>query len=544
MASATWNLANELSYDNTRGVHFLRQATTESDVNYTVMNVYIRTVVPKYSRINNVEGYAEVDRNGLGLSSSNTDLKYWLSDTINSNGNNVFTFYNETGVIPNSYKGIIGTKSITDYIYSETANAGEAKGWKAWVITCSGTISHDYAVKNTQIIFDYTPPVYKIAVYSMANGVTGVGGTVTGGGTFDVTVADQTVTLTATPNEGYKFSYWADGGGAVGYEPTLNVVISQNNISAYETYKTYTAFFEKITYTITATAGEGGTVTGGGTYGYGETATLKASPNTGYKFVQWSDEVTTATRTVTVTGAGTYTAVFSPICVTYDSIFNFYRWKEKGVTSSRGTVSNVTDAGFTFTASIDDAYTDYSHMFKVESGKTYTFEYDFSGGNSHESFVFFHNAEGDYSWTKLASSTAAKWNFTVPDGYSLASVRFDVNTNGETITYSNIRIYPANCSFMSDTLSVSDRTDKAKWSVPTSTRDCYKFIGWNTKEDGSGTYYTASSTYPSEDLVLYSIWQADPPKISDVQVIYGGKVVSSTNKVPAGQSYIVKCKLE
>lgn len=336
--------------------------------------------------------------------------------------------------------------------------------------------------------------------------------------------------------EGYIFCGWrssADGNlYTIGFP------------QVYEQDVTFTAEWKRDEYTITATAGEGGTVTGGGMYGYGETATLKASPNTGYKFVQWSDGVTTATRTVTVTGAGTYKAVFSPICVTYDSIFNFYRWKEKGVTSSRGTVSNVTDAGFTFTASIDDAYTDYSHMFKVESGKTYTFEYDFSGGNSHESFVFFHNAEGDYSWTKLASSTAAKWNFTVPDGYSLASVRFDVNTNGETITYSNIRIYPANCSFMSDTLSVSDRTDKAKWSVPTSTRDCYKFIGWNTKEDGSGTYYTASSTYPSEDLVLYSIWQADPPKISDVQVIYGGKVVSSTNKVPAGQSYIVKCKLE
>lgn len=414
---------------------------------------------------------------------------------------------------------------------------------------------------------------------------------------------------------GYKFAGWESSADGQVYTGTLP--------TAYEQDVTYTAQWGVATYDITATAGEGGTVTGGGTYEYGATATLKATANSGYKFVKWSDGVTTATRTVTVTGEASYTAVFEaiyyrlifdfsdncqsygagtvsgsryegishafvpgsvayvvanpkegyafshwedgstdnprnitmssdvtvkayciPVYVTYDSIFNFLKWEEKGVTSSRGAISDITDTGFTFTASIDDGYTDYSHMFAVEPGKTYTVEYDCSGGSSHESFVFFHNAEGDYSWTKLASSMATKWSFTVPDGFYLASVRFDVNTKDESITYSNIRIYPANCSYMGSTLAVDDRIDKAQWSMPTPTRDCYKFLGWNTKEDGSGKFYTASDAYPADHLVLYSIWQADPPKISDVQVIYGGKIVSSTNKVPAGQSYIVKCKLE
>lgn len=498
----------------------------------------VRKYIPKFSQIDKVT-YSFIFKQSLALTGG---IVLGIADS----DKDFLVKHLDKTISATTSKQTFTTGDVASSFYSKNAQSGEVSVANASHFRFElGHTLRKWTIYGWEWNLTYTPPAYSISTYTVVDGVTnGVGGTATGGGTWDVTVDDQTVTLTATPAEGYRFIYWADGTGSVGTDTTLTLTISQNDISAFETSKSYGAFFEKITYTITATAGEGGTVTGGGMYGYGETATLKASPNTGYKFVQWSDGVTTATRTVTVTGAGTYKAVFSPICVTYDSIFNFYRWKEKGVTSSRGTVSNVTDAGFTFTASIDDAYTDYSHMFKVESGKTYTFEYDFSGGNSHESFVFFHNAEGDYSWTKLASSTAAKWNFTVPDGYSLASVRFDVNTNGETITYSNIRIYPANCSFMSDTLSVSDRTDKAKWSVPTSTRDCYKFIGWNTKEDGSGTYYTASSTYPSEDLVLYSIWQADPPKISDVQVIYGGKVVSSTNKVPAGQSYIVKCKLE
>lgn len=64
-------------------------------------------------------------------------------------------------------------------------------------------------------------------------------------------------------------------------------------------------------YTLTVTAGTGGTVTGGGTYESGTTATLTATPSDGYKFVQWSDGDTNATRTVTVTADKTYTAEFA-----------------------------------------------------------------------------------------------------------------------------------------------------------------------------------------------------------------------------------------
>ena len=55
-----------------------------------------------------------------------------------------------------------------------------------------------------------------------------------------------------------------------------------------------------------------GTVTGGGTYNGGATATLTATPNTGYHFVQWQDGNTQNPRTITVTGDATYTAAFAP----------------------------------------------------------------------------------------------------------------------------------------------------------------------------------------------------------------------------------------
>ncbi len=63
-------------------------------------------------------------------------------------------------------------------------------------------------------------------------------------------------------------------------------------------------------YTITVKTSGGGTATGGGNYESGATATLKATPNSGYRFVKWSDGNTSATRTITVTKDVTYTAIF------------------------------------------------------------------------------------------------------------------------------------------------------------------------------------------------------------------------------------------
>ena len=73
---------------------------------------------------------------------------------------------------------------------------------------------------------------------------------------------------------------------------------------------TYYAIWQINSYTLTVTAGTGGTVSGGGTYNYGATATLKATPSAGYHFVKWSDGNTNASRTVIVTGNATYTATF------------------------------------------------------------------------------------------------------------------------------------------------------------------------------------------------------------------------------------------
>ena len=65
-------------------------------------------------------------------------------------------------------------------------------------------------------------------------------------------------------------------------------------------------------YAINATCDANrGTVSGGGEYPMGYSATLKATPKSGCTFVGWSDGNTDNPRTVTVSGAATYIAQFT-----------------------------------------------------------------------------------------------------------------------------------------------------------------------------------------------------------------------------------------
>jgi hypothetical protein len=66
-----------------------------------------------------------------------------------------------------------------------------------------------------------------------------------------------------------------------------------------------------VKYTITLSAGEGGTVsTTGGEYESGQTVSVTATPKGEYVFTSWSDGNTNATRTITVSSNNTLTANF------------------------------------------------------------------------------------------------------------------------------------------------------------------------------------------------------------------------------------------
>jgi subtilisin family serine protease len=106
------------------------------------------------------------------------------------------------------------------------------------------------------------------------------GGTVSGAGAYD---NGATCTLTAAPNEHFAFVNWTKDGQQVSTSASYTFTVTEA--------ADYVANFELNSYDITATANPdgGGTVTGSGTYGYGEAATLTAMANEGYSFQNWTE---------------------------------------------------------------------------------------------------------------------------------------------------------------------------------------------------------------------------------------------------------------
>lgn len=270
--------------------------------NYTFagINDSVVSVIPPYSQINSatLDGTADKDPNGQTKSGN---LYIGFQNTASS-VNLQFVLDEKDDL---TYKGVesITGVNILSYIKSKTSNAGyiEHLDYNAVRIWAGFTAIYKQGwVTTAKITWNYNEPRAIVTVSKSGEG------TVSGAGTYHW---GNSYTIKATPATGWKFVKWSDGNT----NASRTFTVDSSLITAYETSKSYQAVFEKNTYTLTVTAGTGGTVSGGGTYAHGDTATIKATPNTGYKFVKWNDGNTSATRTVTVTGAATYTATFEKL---------------------------------------------------------------------------------------------------------------------------------------------------------------------------------------------------------------------------------------
>ena len=182
--------------------------------------------------------------------------------------------------------------------------------------------------------------------YTITTNVSPAGaGTVEGAGVYPQGTSTY---LTATPNMGWTFSHWNDG-------ITTNPRSITVNGDA-----TYTAHFLQQNYTITVAADppQGGTVSGGGSYHYGDVATLTATANSGYQFQAWSDGSTQNPHPVTVTGNADYKAIFSEVGTTYYNVSANVRPANAG--SVDGTGAYPAGTTVTLTATANPGYT-FSH---------------------------------------------------------------------------------------------------------------------------------------------------------------------------------------
>lgn len=217
-------------------------------------------------------------------------------------------------VIPTGAGTTVG-QGTYNYGSSVQATATPATGYNftKWVLD-TGDVSKANPLTgididgNRTVQAVFTPKTYSISanaayrVNESGDFTTGTtGGTVSGGGTY---THGNSVLLKATPATGYSFVGWYEGA---------------NQVSTAETYtftatsaRTLVGRFQRNWYTITFSAGTGGTVSPtSARVQYGGSAESTATANTGYTFTQWSDGTKAVKLTVTnVTANATYAASF------------------------------------------------------------------------------------------------------------------------------------------------------------------------------------------------------------------------------------------
>jgi hypothetical protein len=188
-------------------------------------------------------------------------------------------------VTPNRTYGLIGANSGM----SGTCTSAGTLSLRIYYERSEGDDVLDSRYKPISLII-LPPPSYTVSVYSAG------GGTVSGGGTY---TQGSTATISATPDTGYHFTNWSDG--------------DTNASRSFQVWGdvSLTAYFAINTYTVSVLPGGNGTVSGGGTYNYGASCTITATPYTGYHFTNWSDGNTSASRTFTVTDNVSLTAYFA-----------------------------------------------------------------------------------------------------------------------------------------------------------------------------------------------------------------------------------------
>lgn len=168
-----------------------------------------------------------------------------------------------------------------------TTNAGyRFLNWTEGGAEVSRSASYTWSVSADRTLVANFVRVFTIATSASPT----VGGTTSGGGTFD---SGASVTVVATTNAGYRFANWTEGGGEVSRSANYTFTASAN--------RTLVANFIRV-YRITTSASPlAGGSTSGGVFDSGASATVVATPSTGYRFVNWTEGSNEVSRSASYT---------------------------------------------------------------------------------------------------------------------------------------------------------------------------------------------------------------------------------------------------
>ena len=363
--------------------------------------------------------------------------------------------------------------------------------------------------------------------------------------------SDGSVSLMPSPNAGYVFSHCqksstSDGGYnwmSSGREYDVPVKVSSTIVITNTLYR-YTFVFTKssTTYTLTVKSNNTayGTVSGGGTYAINASATIKATPKTGYKFVKWNDGNTSASRTITVTKNATYTATFEPLKYTIT-------WKNSdGTTLKTEQVNYGTTPSYTGTTPTKASTAQYTYTFSgwtpsitsVTGDKTYTATYS---QTLRQYSITWKNADGTtlkteqvaYGATPSYTGTTPTKDATAEYTYTFAGWSPEVVAVTGDATYTATYTATKNSytiTWLQDDGTTIDETTIEYGEVPTHadpTKDAtaeytYTFAGWSPEVVSvtGDAIYTATYTATKNSYTITWL-QDDGTTIDETTIEYG-----------------------
>ena len=409
---------------------------------------------------------------------SNTD---WIAVTENDlvfSGNVIFSANGWTNIYFErlfEYNGVSNVALIVDdntnsYNSYTSFRTFDAEGTQAIRINGSGTNydpsnPSDYtgtlmSVKN-QVVFGVPNPIYTVTTTVNPTG----SGTVSGGD--GLYYLGQSCTLTATPNTGYGFYYWRENGTIKSYDPVYTFPVLGNiELEAY--------FGEPFTITVSANPTEGGTVSGGGEFGYNQQCTVTAAANEGYLFSKWTRNTSSSavaclpTYTFSVTADADYVAQFTEI----DGI----------------AIGEPTNTSYYL-----PTYTSYPYSLTQQ---IYTAEEMNSGACNIGSVTFFNAGYGETRNLTVYMVNTGKTSFSSSNDWITVTEADKVFEGSFTTTYRNWSTLYFNTAFHYDghsnvALIVDDNTNT--WSGNTNCRTFDTETTQAIRINGSGTNYDPSN---------------------------------------------------
>ena len=343
-----------------------------------------------------------------------------------------------------------GTNSSVQWTSSDpsVASVGEG-GFITAHSTGTTVITATAAVGRASASCRVNVQAVPVTTYSINTNASPVeSGTISGGGQYE---DGTTVTVTAAPNEDFRFLAWTEDGTQISTETSLTFTVSND--------RTLTAIFEPIseptpgpiTYTINTSATVGGTVSGAGKYEQGSSVTLTATPENGYLFVGWTEnneQISTdesfnfvvdrdrtlaanfvpiytinvsATAGGTASGEGEYEQGSSvTLTATPESEFLFIGWTENGEQVS-------SDESFTFVVEQDRTFV---ANFEPISNPAYTVQVNATQGGTVEGGGSYE--KGTYIMVNAVPDNGYRFLYWEENGEQLypdANVTFMVDRN-------------------------------------------------------------------------------------------------------------------